>query len=224
MKNRIFNSLRLFRPSAAAAALGALTLLSACSVLPRAEPLDTYLLPSVELARSATQAAAPLALPVSLRVSRPVAGVQLSGQRIVVVPEAHRVSVYKGVSWSEPAPVLLRDRIMDAFRADGRIAALSNDTLRLQADFELASDLQAFHSEYRNGVPEVVLRLDVRLVQLNGRRIVAARQFEARHRPAGVEVPQVVDSFGQVSGTVASDVVDWAMGVIETCKAGVCDQ
>jgi len=199
-------------------AVGALALLSGCSVLPRQAPLDTFMLPSPSLSRSEVQAV----LPVSLRISRPIAGVQLSGQRIVVVPEDHRVSVYKGVSWSDPAPVLLRDRLMDAFRADGRIGALSNDELRLQADYELVSDLQAFQSEYRNGSPEVVLRLDARLVQRNGRRIVASRQFEARHRPPGVEVPEVVESFGQASTVLAQAVVSWTVSEIERCGSKAC--
>ena len=206
------------RPAASIAVLASLALLSACSVLPRPQPLDTFLLPSPTLSRSEAAAV----LPVSLRVSRPVAGVQLSGQRIVVVPDDHRVSVYKGVSWSEPAPVLLRDRIMDAFRADGRIGALSNDELRLQADYELVSDLLAFQSEYRDGAPEVVLRLDVRLVQRDGRRILASRLFEARHRPPGVDVPQVVESFGQASTVLAQAVVSWTVSEIERCGSKAC--
>lgn len=189
--------------------VASLSLLSACSVLPRPEPVDTYMLPPAEW-RKAEQAS----LPVSLRIARPVAGSSLSGQRIVVVPEANRVSVYQGASWSEPAPVLVRERIIDAFRADGRIAALSSDELRLQADYEFASDLLAFQSEYRDGEPEVVVRLDARLVQRDSRRILASRQFEARHRPAGVKVPQVVEGFGHASAVVASEVVEWVIGEI----------
>jgi cholesterol transport system auxiliary component len=206
------------RTAARVAALGSLALLSACSVLPRAEPLDTYLLPPAHLSHSAAQTS----LALSLRITRPLGGVQLAGQRIIVVPENNRLSVYKGVSWSDPAPVLLRDRILEAFRVDGRIAGLSTDEVRLQADYELVSDLQAFQTEYRDGVPEVVVRLDARLVYGNGRRIVASRLFESRHRPAGVEVPQVVASFGQASTTVASEMVEWVVAELGRCGAGGC--
>ena len=157
---------RAAAPGAAARwlAIGAALLLQACTILPKAEPLDVYLLPSA----APVPASAAQAVPWSLRITRPAAGVHLSGQRIVVVPEGSRVSVYKNAGWSDPAPVLVRNRLLDAFRADGRVAALSTDDKQLQADFELDSELRAFQSEYRDGRPEVVVRLDARLVEQQG--------------------------------------------------------
>lgn len=187
----------------------AVLLVSACSVLPKPAPVDTYLLPTAPASTRAAGGGA--TLPVSLRVLRPASGQHLAGQRIVVVPRDNLVSVYQGVSWSEPAPLLVRDRLLDAFRADGRIAALSNDETRVQADFEIVSDLRAFQSEYRNGGPEVVVRLDVRLVQRDGRRIAASRLFETRERAPGTEVPQVVAAFGVASTRLAGEVTEWAV-------------
>ena len=226
MKHRKLETSRLRRASTRSltpaftriATLGALLLLTACTVLPRVEPVDTYLLPSASLSRAEGKAS----LPVSLRISRPIGGVQLSGQRIVVVPEDNRVSVYKGANWSDPAPVLLRDRILEAFRVDARIAALSSDEQRLHADYELVSELQAFQSEYRDGAPEVVLRLDAHLVQREGRRILASRVFASRLRPASAELTQVVASFGQASSAVASEMVGWVVQVLEPCAAAGC--
>ena len=212
----------LSRIAVRAGLVAVIALASACSVLPRPEPVDTYLLPGAPVSRTVAQWLGESALPVALRVSRPVAGTQLSGQRILVVPEHNRVSVYKGANWSEPVPVLLRDRIVAAFRSDARISALSSDEQRLQADYEIASELLAFHSEYRDGAPEVVVRLDARLVRRDGRRIVASRLFEARQRPAGVAVPQVVAGFGEASTVVADELVEWAAGEIARCLPKAC--
>ncbi|WP_068804114.1 ABC-type transport auxiliary lipoprotein family protein [Thauera phenolivorans] len=194
------------------AALGLAVLLPACSVLPRPEPVDTYLLPSAAApatGRGETQA-------WSLRIAQPAAGGHLASARIVVLPEPSRVSVYKGASWSDPAPVLLRDRLFEAFRTDGRVTALSSDERRLHADFELDSDLRAFQSEYRDGEPEIVIRLDARLVRPLGRRIVASRHFELRRRVAGTAVPEVVRAFGAAADALSVELVEW---VIEEAQA-----
>ena len=188
-------------------ALGAALLLPACTILPKAEPLDVFLLPATApVSASATQAA-----PWSLRIARPAAGVHLSGQRIVVVPEDNRVSVYTGAGWSDPAPVLVRNRLLDAFRADGRVAGLSSDDKQLQADFELDSDLRAFQSEYRDGRAEAVLRLDARLVHTASRRIVASRSFEQRQPSEDPAVPAVVQAFGTAADRLSAEVVEWTV-------------
>ena len=222
---------------AAAAALCAIALLPACSVLPEAEPLDVYVLPvtgdasagavsavretaratapaapaSATVAAGSSAAAAAAAQSWSLRVVRPAAGVHLAGQRIVVMPEGNRVSVYQGAGWSDPAPVLVRDRVLEAFRADGRVGALSSDERQLHADFELDSDLRAFQSEYRGGRPEAVLRLDARLVHTASRRIVASRTFEQRQPTEDPAVPAVVQAFGTAADRLSAAVVDWTV-------------
>lgn len=192
--------------AALGAAFGAALLLQACTILPTAEPVDVYLLPAAVTPGAHAQAALG-----SLRIARPAAGVHLSGQRIVVVPEHNRVSVYKGAGWSDPAPVLVRNRLLDGFRADGRVATLSTDEKQLHADFELDSDLRAFQSEYRDGRPEAVVRLDARLVHTVTRRIVASQSFEVRAAAVDAEVPAVVKAFGAASDRLAAEVVDWAV-------------
>jgi len=196
---------------AAAAVLCAAVLLPACSVLPEAEPLDVYVLPVTGDASATAVPAAAGAQAWSLRVVRPAAGVHLAGQRIVVMPEGNRVSVYQGAGWSDPAPVLVRDRVLEAFRADGRVGALSSDERQLHADFELDSDLRAFQSEYRGGRPEAVLRLDARLVHTASRRIVSSRSFEHRQASADPAVPAVVQAFGTAADRLSAEVVDWTV-------------
>lgn len=195
------------RRAAGRAVLGVAVLLQACTILPKAEPLDVYLLPAAAPAAAAPAQPAPW----SLRIARPAAGAHLAGQRIVVMPEDNRVSVYKGAGWADPAPLLVRNRLLDAFRADGRIAALSSDDKHLQADFELDSDLRAFQSEYRAGRPEAVIRLDARLVHTASRRVVASRTFEQRQAAGDPAVPAVVEAFGAAGDRLAAEVAAWTV-------------
>jgi cholesterol transport system auxiliary component len=182
-------------------------LLAGCSVLPQSAPVDLYQLPSALAPRTRD---APRR-PESLRVTRPAAGILLAGQRIIVLPAGDRVSHYKGAQWSEPAPLLLRNRLLDALRHDGRLTTLSSDDRILQADFELDGDLRAFQSVYQDGSPQVLLRLDLRLVHPATQRIIASRRFELLQPATNAALPAVVSAFGQASDRLALQIVDWSV-------------
>ncbi|EFQ66184.1 MULTISPECIES: ABC-type transport auxiliary lipoprotein family protein [Pseudomonas] len=183
----------------------ALALISACSILPKADPSDVYRLAATQ---TATQGA-----PVSwsLRVTKPQTSEFLDSPRIAVVPNGDLISSYANSRWSDPAPVLLRNRLLDGFQRDGRVTLLSTDETNLQADYELGGQLQAFQSEYRGSAVEVVIRLDARLVRGSDQRIMASRRFEVRQPVADTKVPAVVAAFGQAGDQLNKQVVDWVV-------------
>lgn len=183
----------------------ALALVSACSILPKPDPSDVYRLASAP----ATTQAAPVAW--SLRVTKPQTSEFLDSSRIAVVPQGDLISSYANSRWSDPAPVLLRNRFMDGFQRDGRVTLLSSDETNLQADYELGGQLQAFQSEYRGNAVEVVIRLDARLVRGSDQRIIASRRFEVRQPVVDSKVPAVVAGFGLAGDQLNKQVVDWVV-------------
>lgn len=183
-----------------------LALLTACSVLPKAETPSIYRLPATPLTHAQSDA-----VRWSLRINTPQAGRMIDSSRIVVLPAGDVVSVYQGARWSDSGPVLFRNRLVDAFRDDGRVSALSNDDAALQADISLTGNLAAFQSEYRNGQPTVVIRYDAQLVRTNGMRIVAGRSFEVTEPVNGKGVPEVVAAFGRADDALARQVVEWTL-------------
>jgi cholesterol transport system auxiliary component len=184
----------------------AAALLAACSVIPKSEPQSMYRLPATTLPHA--QAAS---VNWTLRVDTPQAERLIDSSRIAVLPQGDEISVYKGARWSDTATKLLRNRWMDAFREDGRVSGLSSDDDSLQADYALTGDLRAFQSEYQGGQAVVVIRMDARLVRINGLRIVATRRFEITQAAGGTTVPQVVTAFGQASDALASQLVAWTL-------------
>ncbi|MCP1513829.1 ABC-type transport auxiliary lipoprotein family protein [Pseudomonas rhodesiae] len=183
----------------------ALALISACSILPKADPSDVYRLASAQ----ATAQGTPVSW--SLRVTKPQTSEFLDSPRIAVVPNGDLISSYANARWSDPAPVLLRNRLLDGFQRDGRVTLLSTDDTNLQADYELGGQLQAFQSEYRGRAVDVVIRLDARLVRGNDQRIVASRRFEVRQPVSDTQVPTVVAAFGQAGDQLNKQVVDWVV-------------
>ena len=180
-------------------------LLSACSILPQSEPLDIYLLPGAALPAQTQR------VDWSLRVNSPVSNQLLDGTRIVVLPEPGRVNTYQGVRWSERTPRLLRNRLLDAFHDDGRIQALSNEEQRLQADLELVSDLRSFHSEYRDGLPHALIRLDASLVDARSQQIIASRRFSVSQPASDTSIASVVAAFAQAGDQLSRELVDWTL-------------
>lgn len=180
--------------------------LSACSILPKAAPLQIYLLPSEASAPSTATA-----VNWSLRINQPQASQTLNSARIAVLPQANLISSYADSRWSDPAPQLLRNHLINAFQHDGRLGALSSDDDNLQADFTLGGELQAFQSEYQNGAVTVRLRLHAQLIDSRSQRIIASQRFEVRQPVSDPQVPAVVVAFGQASDQLAAQLLNWTV-------------
>jgi cholesterol transport system auxiliary component len=195
----------LLRSALVAASLA----LTACSILPKADPLAVYRLPPLAAAAAPVSASPSRAL----RIATPTASRSIDSERILVLPEGDVVKSYAGVRWSDPAPQLLRDRLLDAFQADGRFPRLSGDNANIAAEVELNGALLAFQTEYRNGQPKVVIVYEARLVDTSTRQQLAARRFAVVVPVAGSKVPEVVSAFGSASARLAGDVVAWAATV-----------
>ena len=190
----------------------ALALVSACSILPKPDPSDVYRLAAAPAATQGTPVA------WSLRVTKPQTSEFLDSPRIAVVPNGDLISSYANSRWSDPSPVLLRNRLLDGFQRDGRVTLLSTDDTNLQADYELGGQLQAFQSEYRGNAVEVVIRLDARLVRGSDQRIIASRRFEVRQPVSDTKVPAVVAGFGLAGDQLNKQVVEW---VVQQGKSAV---
>ena len=107
---------RTYRLAGSIALATGLSLLSACSILPKPEIVDVYRLPAAQAPMAVSQST-----PVkwSLRLEKPMTTGALNSQNIVVVPEGNLISNYKGARWSDTVPVLLRNRLLEALQLDG---------------------------------------------------------------------------------------------------------
>ncbi|MHA6479157.1 ABC-type transport auxiliary lipoprotein family protein [Stutzerimonas sp. KH-1] len=203
--------LALFRPLALACVLGTL---AACTLLPDAEPIRVYLLPTAEL--PAVQPGERLRQ--ALRIHTPHASRILAGPRIAVVPDGNQISSYQGARWSDAAPTLLRDRLIEQFRQSGPVA-VSNEDSNLFAELELFSELRAFQSEYVDGQPQVLVRLDAQLATAPEQRILASRRFEVRQPSASPQLESVVAAFGEASDELSRQLQRWTIEVAKSYSA-----
>ena len=181
-------------------------LLAGCSVIPKGEPVRLFTLPSPTL-----PAAVDTPLALTLRVDTPGAGAPLDGRRLLIKPTPGEFQAYTGARWRDDAPRLLRDHLIEALRRDGRLAAVIDETSRAQSDAALTGHLGAFHARYREGTPEVVVRLDAQLIDDTRREVRASRRFEAVVASEGDDLEAVVAAFGRAADRLAVEVVDWTL-------------
>ena len=185
--------------------------LSACSVLPKAAPMVTYKLPDYHIAQAEST---PRAVPgPALRVYAPESSRVLDSERLFIAQPDGRLSAWQGVRWADPAPVLLRDRIVEAFMRDGRSTSVITDSTPMSADMELRSTLRAFQLEYRGTEAIAAVRLDVQLVDPAKRTAIASRRFEAIQATGSKREADVVSAFGVATDILAGQIVEWAVQV-----------
>ena len=182
------------------------TLVSACSLLPASEQVQIYRLPTVTSAHTQAEK-----LNWSLRLMTPHANQTLDSVRIAVIPEGDLITNYKGIRWSERAPILLRDRLLDAFQTDGRIQTITSDTSTFNVDVELTSELSAFQSEYRNGKPEIRIILDMHLVKSQSQQVIASHRFDIHQISKNSDAKSVIQAFGLACDSLSREVVDWTI-------------
>jgi cholesterol transport system auxiliary component len=174
---------------AGTAALG--TALAACSNLPLNRPAP-------QLYTLTPKSTFPDDLPAvgwQLAIDRPTSPAGLATTRIAVARGPHLVDYFAGAQWIDDA-----------------------QSISLRSDFVLGLELREFQAEYTEGVeaPIVNVRLNVKLIELPQRRIVASATFDRLVPSPDNRMASIIEAFDQALGRVLRDVVVWTLTRPET--------
>ncbi|MCX7557190.1 ABC-type transport auxiliary lipoprotein family protein [Xanthomonadaceae bacterium JHOS43] len=179
--------------------------LSACTVLP-VRPTVALYAPVLELAPASVSAS----VPWRLALARPIASGPLATPRILVRPSPDEIEIYPRAEWSEPAPGLVGNALMQAFEVNGRIGSLERSSAGLDHDFELTTELRDFQLELAGG-PVAVVRIKANLIAQPRGVLVASRLFEARIPAAGQQVTDAVAALSDALAQTLPQVADWTV-------------
>lgn len=183
-------------------ALGTLVLVAGCSILPKSEPQTRYNLPATAMQSTAVQKN------VSLYVAAPQANRLINSNRVLVQPTGSEIQIYKGTQWADNAPVLLRERFVQAFTDTRLFNAVSSDAA-LKTDFALEGYLSHFQVQYQNDQPVVVVQFDAQLINRLDSSIVQTQRFTLNQPATDTSVPAVIQAFGLASDQLSAQLVDW---------------
>lgn len=200
----------MIRQSRNAFIFSVIFLLTACSILPSADPVAVYRLPVAEISANNSGRVAGMS-GRSLTVFTPYANQFLDDGRIAVIPSGNRLSVYQGARWNDSAALVFRDRLIHDFRKNASLKGVGSERDNLLADLVLRGDLDAFQVEYQQERPVVIIKFDATLMNGQNGTVMASRYFEASEPVAGTQVPEVVEAFGRAVTRLNNDIVHWVL-------------
>jgi cholesterol transport system auxiliary component len=147
-------------------------LLSACSLLPKPEPVSTnqYLLeysPGRQAARQ-TRADAPVML-----ISVPRAHGGYDSSRIAYMKEDYGLRYYTRSRWADTPARMLAPLLADAIQSTGQFQALYATSGSVSADMRLDTELIRFHQDFRSLPSEMHITLRAQLIDLASGEVLA---------------------------------------------------
>ena len=193
----------------AGAALAGMAGLTACSQLPIGKPPPQLytLTPKSKYPSDLPQA------PWQLAIERPTAPAGLSSARIAVARQPLTLDYYSGVAWVDDAPNMVQRLLVESFENSQKIIGVGRDGVSFRSDFTLKVELREFQAEYFDEapIPTVNVRINVKIVQMPQRTIVASQGFDTHLRSPSNRMVDIVETFDEALGLVLRDVVVWTL-------------
>jgi cholesterol transport system auxiliary component len=172
--------------------------------------------PAPHLYRVAARSNFPPNLPhlrAQLLVEVPLAPAGLDTPRIALSRSAVSIDYFANSEWTERVPLLVQTALLQSFENSGAVAAIDRESLGLRADFILKTEIRHFEAVYPapDAAPEVWVAIIARLVNPQGRDIVAHASFERRVRAAANDIARIVVAFDEALGEVMAEIVVWTV-------------
>lgn len=182
--------------------------LAACSSLLNVQrtPFTIY---SPKLAAPA-QAAPAARVDWQLAVETPLASDALDTVRIVVMPSPGVIEVFPGARWSDSAPAMLRNLVVQGFENSQRITGVGSSASGLRADYALAITLHDFQLEIDGGT-RAVIRLQARLLDYTTNRVLAAQALSAEAPAQGSDAAAAFAAFEAALNQLVPGLVAWTL-------------
>jgi cholesterol transport system auxiliary component len=150
-----------------------------------------------------------------LLVVQPIAPAGIDTSRIALGPSPLTLDYFAGASWTDSAPQLVQTLLIQSFENTGDIVSVGRDSSLLRADFILLTELRQFQADYsqggQNNPPIVRVRVNLKLVKMPEREIVAGETFDAAVPAAGNSLAEIVDAFDEAIGKVMRRTVEWTL-------------
>ena len=157
-----------------------------------------------------------------LLIEPPVSPAGLSTARIALQDSPIELRYFTRANWTDFAPKMVQTLMVESFENSGRIVGVGREQIGLRSDFVLKSELREFQAEYKERLgedvstlstgsasPIVRVRINLKLVQMPRRVIIASETFEARYPAKENSMKSIIGAFDDALGKVLKSVVTW---------------
>lgn len=148
-----------------------------------------------------------------LLIDVPLAPAGLDTSRIALSRSPVSLDYFADGEWTDRTPRLVQTALLESFENSRTVSAIDRETIGLGADLVLKPELRHFEAVYDSpdGVPQIWVLLNARLVKMPERKIIAQQSFEARYPAAANKIGDIVVAFDEALGKVMKELVVWTV-------------
>jgi cholesterol transport system auxiliary component len=145
-------------------------------------------------------------------------------QRIVLRDSPIELKYFDRSNWTDLAPKMVQALMVESFENSGHILAVGREAIGLRADYVLKTELREFQAEYVSKLsesgkdvdidseaPQVRVAMNVKLVKLPRRSIVASKTFENVMAADENSMKSIMGAFDTALGKTLKGVVSWTL-------------
>ena len=146
-------------------------------------------------------------LPLAITVARPRSPLSLDTDRIAVTTPGLGFDYLADARWSDPAPQMLQQLLVEALTRDARFATAVAAPSRVPTDLMLDVEIGRFEAAYANvdAPPTIMVEFGVNLVDVRSGRRLASFRVAASVVAAQNDRKAVVAAFDQATGQALRD-------------------
>jgi cholesterol transport system auxiliary component len=157
-----------------------------------------------------------------LVVETPESASGLQTSRIAVKQKPTSLDYYARSEWTDLAPRLVQTKLIESFENTGKIVSVGREGSGLRSDYVLKSELRHFEAQlYNEGKPRIRVVINVKLVRMPAREIVANRSFERTHELEGTDIDKLVEGFDEALGGALKRIVEWTIREMDMRDRGI---
>jgi cholesterol transport system auxiliary component len=166
-----------------------------------------------------------------LLVEAPISPAGLNTARIALQDSPIELRYFQLANWTDFAPKMVQALIIESFENSGKIISVGREQIGLRSDFVLKTELREFQAEYDTRLPDGTkvlgpnadapwarVRINIKLVKMPQREIIATQTFERRVRAAENTMSEIIGAFDAALGRTLKSIVVWTLKTGEKRK------